>query len=177
MRDRPCATTMVNGAPSADSVSVVHPNQRARVGRGRFAFARCGHVSPARAEVLRQRGRACRRECETHHTRIAALALLLRVAGGGLSRICDNDDAAVDVLVVQGRDVRAISRSLPVPASRALSATCDISSARSICETLRRRPASRRAPSRPDRSACRRSCRGCAAGASREYGRHWTGSG
>ncbi|WP_339036182.1 hypothetical protein WHZ78_01320 [Bradyrhizobium symbiodeficiens] len=32
----------------------------------------------------------------------------------------DNDDAANDGLVVQGRDVRTISRSLPVPAARAL---------------------------------------------------------
>jgi hypothetical protein len=37
--------------------------------------------------VLRHRGRACGRECEAHYTRIAALALLLRAAGGGLSRI------------------------------------------------------------------------------------------
>jgi len=29
------------------------------------------------------------------------------------------DDSAVDLLVVQKRDVRAISRSLPVPAARA----------------------------------------------------------
>src|SRR5690349_7910453 len=55
-----------------------------------------------------------------HHTRIAATALLLRPAGGGLSRICDNDDAADDLLVVQSGDVRAISRSLPVLAARAL---------------------------------------------------------
>ncbi|MBR0995549.1 hypothetical protein JQ580_33060 [Bradyrhizobium japonicum] len=32
----------------------------------------------------------------------------------------DDDDAANDVLVVQGGDVGAISRSLPVPAARAL---------------------------------------------------------
>ena len=32
----------------------------------------------------------------------------------------DNDDAANDGLVVQGGDVGAISRSLPVPAARAL---------------------------------------------------------
>jgi hypothetical protein len=32
----------------------------------------------------------------------------------------DNDDTANDLLVVQGGDVRAISRSLPVPAARAL---------------------------------------------------------
>jgi hypothetical protein len=41
----------------------------------------------ALAMVLRRRGRTCGHECEAHHTRIAALALLLRAAGGGLSRI------------------------------------------------------------------------------------------
>ena len=77
-------------------------------------------VSLSLATVLRQRGKARGRECETHHTRIAEPALMLGTAGGGLSRICDNDDAANDHLVVQSGDVRAISRSLPVPAARAL---------------------------------------------------------
>lgn len=86
----------------------------------RIAFARCAQVSLSLVTVLRHRVRAHGCKCEVHHTRIAAPALLLRTAGGGLSRIYDNDDAANDVLVVQDRDVRAISRSLPVPAACAL---------------------------------------------------------
>ena len=40
-----------------------------------------------RVTVLRQRGRLRRRKCEAHHMCLAAPALLLCPAGGGLSRI------------------------------------------------------------------------------------------
>ncbi|MCK1718339.1 hypothetical protein [Bradyrhizobium sp. 141] len=56
--------------------------------QGRVAsFPRCAHVPLSLATVLRQRGQARGRKCEAHHTRVAALALLLGAAGGGLSRI------------------------------------------------------------------------------------------
>jgi hypothetical protein len=79
-------------------------------------FARYEHICPWLAAVLR-RSVPQRRACEAGHMRIAAPALLLLTAGGGLSRFRGNDDAAVDVLVVQVRAVRAVSRSLPEPAT------------------------------------------------------------
>jgi hypothetical protein len=51
--------------------------------------------------------------------RIAAPALMVAAAGGGLSKGRSNDDAANDVLVVQVRAVGTISRSFPQPAARA----------------------------------------------------------
>jgi hypothetical protein len=53
-----------------------------------FIFAREAHVPPRRVTVMRQLVRLLARrsddECETHHMPIAALALLVRGAGGGL---------------------------------------------------------------------------------------------
>jgi ferric-dicitrate binding protein FerR (iron transport regulator) len=50
-------------------------------------FARCAHFAASRVTVLRHHVRLQPRKCEAHHMRIAAPALLLRAAGGGLSRI------------------------------------------------------------------------------------------
>jgi hypothetical protein len=50
-------------------------------------FARCAHVWASLAIVLRQQVYPQRRQCEAHHMRIAAPALLLGAAGAGLSRI------------------------------------------------------------------------------------------
>lgn len=115
--DRSCATKAANR-----SRIVPWPAWRYCGGHvTRFRFSRDARViPPSLATVLRQAGKARWCECEAHHTPIAAPALMLGTAGGGLSRICDNDDAAVDLLVVQDRDVRAISRSLPVHAARTL---------------------------------------------------------
>ena len=66
------------------------------VGRRRASFAQLRNLEPqllrrCRARPYRPQGsdeiRGDDRECETGHMRIAAPALLLRAAGGGLSRI------------------------------------------------------------------------------------------
>jgi hypothetical protein len=51
---------------------------------------------------------------------IAAPALIIAAAGGGLSKDRSNDDAANDILVVQVCAVGTVSRSLPEPAARAV---------------------------------------------------------
>src|SRR3954452_6202035 len=72
------------------------------------------------------RCRPGRREgCEAPHTRIAAPALLVHAAGWWAVEDRSYDDAAVDLLVVQVRAVRAISRSLPEPAAPAALARAD----------------------------------------------------
>jgi hypothetical protein len=53
----------------------------------RLNCAPCAHFSGSLVTVLRQCVGARRRQCEAHHKRIAARALLLWAAGGGLSRI------------------------------------------------------------------------------------------
>lgn len=53
----------------------------------RIRFPRCAHAPPLLVGVLRQCIRLRRCDCEAHHMRIAAPALLLRAAGDGLSRI------------------------------------------------------------------------------------------
>src|SRR5438045_9013864 len=97
------------------------------------------------------RCRPGRREgCEAPHTRIAAPALLIHAAGWWAVEDRSYDDAAVDILVVQVRAVRAISRSLPEPAAPAALARASCSrTSRAICERPLRRPAPRRRPSTP----------------------------
>jgi hypothetical protein len=78
--------------PCGDDVSaiVVDASVSARIDATaapeQLVFPPCAHPALSRAVVLRQRSRARGRECEAHHTRIAAAALLVRAAGGGLSR-------------------------------------------------------------------------------------------
>ncbi|ULK94968.1 hypothetical protein [Bradyrhizobium sp. I71] len=89
------ALVVVVGAqlPCGDDVGaiVVDASVSARIGATaapeQLVFPSCAHVALSRAVVLRQRVRAGDRECEAHHTHIAAAALLVRAAGGGLSRI------------------------------------------------------------------------------------------
>ncbi|MEY9180907.1 hypothetical protein ABIG06_002763 [Bradyrhizobium sp. USDA 326] len=74
----------------AELIGILLPQLLSRTGATaaleECVYPPCAHIAPSLVTVLRKRVRAGGGECEVHHMHIAALALLLRAAGGGLSR-------------------------------------------------------------------------------------------